>query len=107
MTREKKQRQLKELFEHSITKQTTSYTKYCSEVGFLKTAHIACFDPETKNAKNHNITWKYCSVAFQKITQSHNHTRWFDPQSKKLEPHCITKQTQPLQVNSQKLKSKI
>ena len=36
-----------------------------------------------------------------------SHTAWFDPQTKKLEPHCITKQTQPLQVKSQKLKSKI
>ena len=23
------------------------------------------------------------------------HTAWFDPQTKKLEPHCITKHTAP------------
>ena len=38
-------------FPNSITKQTTPYKKYCSEVGFLKNAHIACFDPDTKTAK--------------------------------------------------------
>ena len=38
-------------FPHSITKQTTPYKKYCSEVGFLKNAHIACFDPDTKTEK--------------------------------------------------------
>ena len=34
-----------------------------------------------------------------------SHTAWFYQQTKKLEPQCITKQTQPLQVNSQKVKS--
>ena len=52
MTWEKQQRQLKELFEQAVgSKQTTPYKKYCSEVGFLKNAHIACFDPDTKNVK--------------------------------------------------------
>ena len=29
------------------------------------------------------------------IFPKNNHTAWFDPQTKKLEPHCITKQTAP------------
>ena len=44
----------------------------------------------------------YMKVFFGSFSKN-SHTSWFDPQTKKLEPHCKTKQTQPLQVKTQTL----
>ena len=41
-----------------------------------------------KQYKNHS------TVLFSSLTKN-GHTAWFDPQMKKLEPHCIVKQTVP------------
>ena len=39
---------------------------------------------------------KITVVVFSSFTKN-GHTVWFDPQMKKLEPHCIVKQTVPQQ----------
>ena len=36
----------------------------------------------------------YLKVLFSSFPKN-GQTAWFDPQTKKLEPHCITKQTAP------------
>ena len=46
-----------------------------------------------EDGKHHHV-----KVLFSSFPKN-DHTEWFDIQTKKLEPHCITKQTAPHEDN--------